>query len=155
MDIDGFFGEYRFLSNFYPSPIKFEHPRYAGLTKAPTVEHAFQASKTLDCLWIPRILTAERPGEAKFLGREVPAREDWEELKDGIMAELVVRKFMQNVVLRSRLLNTGSVFLIEGNNWHDNHFGFCHCKRCANIEHENMLGHILMEVRRHCRKLHL
>ena len=40
--IDKFKNEHEFLSNFYPSPITIEDITY------PTVEHAFQAAKTLD-----------------------------------------------------------------------------------------------------------
>ena len=38
---DKFDGDYAFLSNFYESPCKFEGDIY------PTVEHAFQAAKTI------------------------------------------------------------------------------------------------------------
>jgi len=34
--------EYKFLSNFFETPIEFENEIY------PTVEHAFQAAKTLN-----------------------------------------------------------------------------------------------------------
>lgn len=40
--INSFTGKYAFLSNFYPSPITIDNIQY------PTVEHAFQAQKTLD-----------------------------------------------------------------------------------------------------------
>lgn len=40
--IDRFSGPHRFLSNFYPSPIIYDGVAY------PTVEHAYQAQKTLD-----------------------------------------------------------------------------------------------------------
>jgi len=38
----GFSGDYRWLSNFYPVDIEFESEHY------PSVEHAYQAAKTLD-----------------------------------------------------------------------------------------------------------
>ena len=40
--IDNFDGEFAFLSNFSPDPCAFEGIVY------PTVEHAFQAAKTLN-----------------------------------------------------------------------------------------------------------
>jgi predicted NAD-dependent protein-ADP-ribosyltransferase YbiA (DUF1768 family) len=49
-----FKNEYGFLSNFYPSIIFYDNIKY------PTVEHAFQASKTLDYnlkLKISKLLT--------------------------------------------------------------------------------------------------
>jgi predicted NAD-dependent protein-ADP-ribosyltransferase YbiA (DUF1768 family) len=39
--IQGFFGEYRWLSNFWPVKIHFEEKTY------PSVEHAYQAAKCL------------------------------------------------------------------------------------------------------------
>ena len=40
--IGEFDGKFRFLSNFYPSPIFYDGILY------PTVEHAFQAAKTVN-----------------------------------------------------------------------------------------------------------
>jgi predicted NAD-dependent protein-ADP-ribosyltransferase YbiA (DUF1768 family) len=54
-------GNYSFLSNFY----------WFGDT---TVEHQYQAAKTLDSEWKTRILAAESPGAAKKLGRRAPLR---------------------------------------------------------------------------------
>ena len=63
--IDCFDGEFAFLSNFYPSDIK-------GFDKAnilyPTVEHAFQAMKTVDVNERIKIAAADTPGKAKRLG---------------------------------------------------------------------------------------
>ena len=39
--IDDFEGEYRYLSNFYPSPIEWNKRTW------PAVEHAYQAAKSL------------------------------------------------------------------------------------------------------------
>lgn len=57
MIIDSFTGEYRFLSNFYPSPIT-----YAGLAAA-TVEHAYQAAKAQSVEDVGHVLDARTPGE--------------------------------------------------------------------------------------------
>ena len=40
----GFRGEYRFMSNFYPVSVNFNHQWF------PTVEHAYQAAKVRDAL---------------------------------------------------------------------------------------------------------
>ena len=54
---------YDFLSNFYPSTVSFEGMLY------PTVEHAYQAAKTIDPKIREIIRKANGPGEAKKLGQ--------------------------------------------------------------------------------------
>ena len=137
--ISNFDGEYRFLSNFYNSPII-----YNGVT-FPTVEHFFQAMKTLNPAKIIEIKDAPTPGKAKRLGRNIVLRPDWEQVKVSIMKTALRLKF-DNTELREKLLATGDSYLIEGNTWHDNFWGSCNCKRCEN-HGRNMLGQLLMEVR--------
>lgn len=133
--IDNFAGDYRFLSNFYPSPIRVGRMLFA------TVEHAFQAAKTFDTAEKQQIADANSPGRAKRLGRKVKLRKDWESVKVGIMQELVELKFRTHADLAERLLETGDAELIEGNTWNDTFWGVCggHGK--------NHLGKALMNVR--------
>jgi len=91
---------------------------------------------------------ASSPNIAKWLGKKVQIREDWEEVKVGIMTELVFLKFEQNSKLIDKLLDTGETYLEEGNYWHDNFWGNCYCSRCLDIPGCNMLGTILMEIRK-------
>ena len=137
--IDGFIGEYAFLSSFWPVQIE-----YFGLV-FPSVENAFQATKTHDVEQKQRFLTV-KAGKAKRMGRELVLRYDWEGVKVGVMRNLVHRKF-QDVELGKLLLSTGEHELVEGNTWHDNFFGNCHCHDCKNINGQNWLGRILMEER--------
>lgn len=111
--IASFDGEWRFLSNFHPSPVKFEGIEYE------TVEHAFQAAKTVS--HGERILIAGEttPGRAKRAGRKVTLRTDWEDVKFGVMKTLVALKFTTNPDLALKLLDTGNRRLIEGNTWGD------------------------------------
>ena len=133
--IDSFAGDYRFLSNFYPSPMRVDRVLY------PTVEHAFQAAKTADAGEKRKIAEANSPGRAKALGRKVKLRKDWESVKVGIMRELVELKFRAHADLAERLLETGEAELIEGNTWNDTFWGVC------NGHGKNHLGKALMEVR--------
>lgn len=112
-----FDGEYEFLSNFYPSPIEWDGAMY------PTVEHAFQATKTLNPEYRGKIQRASTPGEAKRLGRSVALRSDWESIKVGTMIALIAIKFEPHTPLAAKLLATGDAELIEGNTWHDNFWG--------------------------------
>lgn len=138
--IDRFDGEYRFLSNFWPATCWLRD----GLGDYPSVEHAYQAAKTTDLEWRKRIRSAESPGEAKRLGRQLPLRADWEKIKLDVMFSLVWQKFACGLgnPLPEKLLATGDAELIEGNWWGDTFWGVCRGKG------ENHLGKILMEVRR-------
>ncbi|WP_283390215.1 NADAR family protein [Methanobrevibacter woesei] len=57
--IDKFRGKYWFLSNFYESPIEDENITY------PTVEHYFQAQKTLNREEKLKIAKATKPAKAR------------------------------------------------------------------------------------------
>lgn len=138
--IDSFRGTYDFLSNFYPSKVT-----VYGLTYENN-EAAFQAQKTTDPAIKAKFQTM-RPAEAKEAGRKVALRKDWDFVKDSIMEDIVKAKYQQNPDLRFKLLNTNHACLVEGNTWHDNYWGSCHCPKCANEEHNNRLGAILETVR--------
>lgn len=107
-DITSFQGEYRFLSNFWPCPVRFEQDSYSS------VEHAYQAAKT-DDREIRRQIAFLTPGGAKRFGRFVPLKEGWNGMKLQVMEKLVERKFVYTPNLGLKLLATGDVQLIEGN----------------------------------------
>jgi ribA/ribD-fused uncharacterized protein len=138
--INSFDGEFAFLSNFYESKIV-----HADMT-FPTVEHAFQAAKSLSEEEQAAISIAKTPNIAKRLGRKVILRPDWEQVKEKIMYECVKEKF-KDPTLKQKLIDTYPAELIEGNTWHDNCWGDCSCEKCKNIEGKNLLGKILMKVR--------
>lgn len=125
--------EHGFLSNFHPSEVNYGGVAYRS------VEHAYQAAKTLDPAEQAKIRMAPTPGEAKKLGRGATMRPDWDDVKDEVMMALVWEKF-QSEPLRSRLLGTGDALLIEGNNWGDRYWG-------VDGHGLNKLGLTLMAVR--------
>lgn len=134
MSIDRFVNEYSFLSNFYLSTISYD----GCLWKS--VEHAYQASKTLDNEQKKLIKNASTPVVAKRLGKLVHLREGFDKIKVSIMEELIHEKF-QNVFLQHMLLQTKDEELIEGNNFNDVFWGVCRGVG------ENNLGKILMKER--------
>ena len=138
--INCFNGKYAFLSNFYGSPVN-----YNGLSYLNN-EAAFQAQKTLDEN-IRKEFTQLPPNLAKRKGRKVALRSDWERVKDVVMYELCLEKFVGNVTLLDLLHQTKDVEIVEGNYWHDNYWGNCTCDRCKNVVGKNELGKILMEIR--------
>ena len=83
------------------------------------------------------------PGKSKGVGRRVPLRPDWEQVKVGIMEEIVRAKFTQNPELAARLMATGEKILVEGNTWGDTCWGV----DLRTGQGENHLGRILMKVR--------
>lgn len=142
--INSFSNQYEFMSNFYNAPVT-----YDGLTYRNN-EAAFQAQKILDINERKRFCSFS-PSKAKLDGRNCKLREDWEDIKDQIMYDVVKAKFTQNKELGKQLLNTQSEILIEGNWWHDNYWGDCYCEKCKNKKGQNNLGKILMKVREELR----
>lgn len=133
--------EYEFLSNFYPSPFTVDGIYY------PTVEHYFQAMKTLNIEKRKEIAAASTPGRAKRLGRTVELRPDWEEVKIDVMRNGLAYKFAHHSDLRRKLIATGDQYLEEGNHWCDNFWGSCHCLKCQDKVGQNNLGKLLMQLR--------
>lgn len=134
--INRFEGAHRFLSNFYTAPVEFEGLSY------PSVEHAYVAAKTLDQnerVHIAHIGTAR---EVKAYGRKLKLRPDWEQVKLGIMEELLRKKFAWPD-LRQDLIDTGDHELIEGNWWGDKFWGV----DLKTNQGKNHLGKLLMKIR--------
>ncbi len=133
--IDSFQGEYRFLSNFWLAEIEFGGILY------PSSEHAYQAQKFIPERTKRLIANTPSPGKAKRLGRGSGMRDDWDTVKDTIMAQIVYLKFTRHPDLRAKLIATGDAELIEGNTWGDTYWGVCRGVG------QNKLGKLLMELR--------
>jgi hypothetical protein len=88
------------------------------------------------------------PGQAKKAGRGVDLRPDWEDLKLGVMAHGLRRKF-EHPELRQKLIDTYPHALVEGNYWHDNVWGDCMCPKCVSSAGRNLLGQLLEVLRTH------
>ena len=139
--INDFHGINAPLSNFY----------YINLTINGklwrTSEAMFVACKTTNKKDQERIRLASSGKEAKYIGRQVTLRPDWDKIKDQVMARILRIKFTQHQGCQEFLLNTGNKQLIEGNYWHDNYWGVCQCKRCKQLLGQNKLGILLMKIR--------
>ncbi len=147
VEIRSFSGDWGFLSNFYPCSITYEEIVY------PSVEHAYQAAKTLNLQDREKFLYAGvTAGRAKRMGDSLTLRPDWnDDFKVHLMRDLLMQKFYPTI-LRRKLLCTFSANLIEGNWWHDVWWGVCE-GACSQGVHDpeglNHLGILLMEVRKH------
>jgi len=140
--IDSFSMENAFLSNFYTTNIYYMKRFW------PSVEHAFQASKTFSFKKQEEIRNLPTCKLAKEYGNSLKLRSDWEEVKLDIMYEIVYRKYYDNQWEMRRLINTCGIRLVEGNTWHDNFWGHCMCSSCRSKYKHNYLGKISMRVRR-------
>lgn len=135
--IGPFQGQYRWLSNFWMTPV------YLDGVKYPSVEHAYQAAKSLDPEYRLKIKNCPTPGQAKRVGRTAKLRKDWEFVKINMMLGLVKEKFETNDELRAKLLATGKDEIVEINHWGDTFWGVDNAKGGG----KNHLGQILMTVR--------
>jgi ribA/ribD-fused uncharacterized protein len=96
-----------------------------------------------------RTSRAPTPREAKRRGRQVQLRSEWDErARYEVMAQVLEAKFSARPERVEALLSTGDALLVEGNRWHDQHWGSCFCGRlsCA-PPGQNRLGKMLMTLR--------
>lgn len=135
-EIRGFFGEYRYLSNFWICPVE------AFDMKGKSAEHNYQAMKSIYPEERSIVLSQPTPGKAKREGQCVTVRSDWDKIKVFIMYVIVQSKFRQNPKLSQKLRQTGDALLVEDNTWGDTFWGVCRGKG------SNILGQILMMVRK-------
>lgn len=129
-----FKNKYYFLSNMYPCDIE----AVVGDKKYSftCVESAYQAHK---CPNKSSEFVSLNGYEAKKLGKKVELRNDWNEIKVGLMKELVKQKFSKPDLLAKLKSITDEI--VETNNWGDTFWGKCYGKG------QNILGKILMEIR--------
>lgn len=120
--ITSFTKDYVFLSNFYNSAIVVDSIIYS------TVEHAYQAMKTIDKKERIKISELSSPGAAKRYGQKVELRPKWDDIK--------IYKHLKQL-----LIETDPHELFEGNEWGDSFWGVYGGRGY------NHLGRILMVVR--------
>lgn len=151
--VTSFRDEYFFLSNYYVStPFVWRNNHFTSAEQAfayakgnfskdtPIATANFQAA----------VLASGSPGEAKRLGRRLSINlDEWEQRRVDYMREIVHAKFSGVDGLAGKLINTGAMLLVEGNDWNDTFWGRCGGKGF------NTLGTILMEERGYWLKGHL
>lgn len=135
--ITEFQNEHRWLSNFAPVKIKLD-----GL-EFPSVEHAYMSAKSDNAEWKKFCSNPNnKAGDVKRQSRNVTLKEDWDEIKLEVMKECVTQKFSQEPY-RTKLLETGTQHIQEGNRWNDKFWGVC----LKTNKGENHLGRLIMDVR--------
>lgn len=144
-EVKGFFGEYRFLSNFWPAKVFLDGEEYSS------TENAYQAAKYKkefrdhfkNC----------SPKEAMIFSRDnLEGRypdDEWQAIKLETMRGLLIQKFDKDLNSEnySRLQETGDRYLEETNYWEDVYWGV-HKTNSSDVGvGENNLGILLMEIR--------
>ena len=144
-EVKGFFGEYRFLSNFWPAKVFLDGEEYGS------VENAYQAAKYKK--EYREFLRTCNPKELKQYVEENDegkySAEEWAAMRDGVMKGLLVQKYDKelNPDIHELLIATGGKYLEETNYWGDIYWGV----NKSNVDEEgvgeNNLGKLLMEIR--------
>ena len=140
-EVKGFFGEYRFLSNFWPAKVMLDDVEYTS------TEIAYQAAK-----WKPEnreyFKNCTELESIDFNRANNPdgyTEEDWNIKKNEIMKDLLLQKFDKNINPENyeKLKETGDKYLEEMNWWGDVYWG-----KNKDDNGQNMLGIMLMDVRK-------
>lgn len=149
MLIEQFIDEYRWLSNFELVDIEYENIVY------PSVEHFYQAMKINTSQMIDGkifktvkeareyIASIKHPGIVKKLSKKFIIREDFDLMKKDIMYYALKIKY-NYPLYKQLLLDTGDVYIQEGNNWNDVYWG-------VSLETgmgKNILGKMIMNIRK-------
>ena len=136
--VHGFFGAYRWMSNFHQCVIYYDGHRF------PSTENAYVYAKQTN---MPdnliEVLKTCGPSEAKRIGSTLELRHDWDDVRVDVMSTVVFDKFARHPGLREMLLATGDRHLEETNHWNDRFWGVC------DGHGKNHLGRMLMGIRRY------
>jgi ribA/ribD-fused uncharacterized protein len=136
--IKGFFGEYRWLSNFHDCPVVYKGLEYLNS------EAAYQAAKT-DDMYTKKQFQTMSGNQSKKASKSLRTDSMWHKNKSKIMYDILLDKFNRNEDLKKKLLLTGDKLLEETNYWNDTFWGVYMGKG------KNMLGTLLMKVREEMR----
>ena len=129
--------EYDWLSNFSDVDVILD-----GIT-FKSVEHAYQSAKSEDKNWKNFCSDySNSAGKIKKESHSIIIKENWEDIRVSIMFSLLVQKF-NTEPYKTKLIETGEVYIQEGNNWNDKFWGFCFKTNYG----KNNLGKLIMVVR--------
>lgn len=146
------YGTNGYLSNFYSINFNINNIKFTSS------EQAFMYYKCLtfdgdNKKLLSKILREFDPNKIKKLGRSVRyfKQDKWNEVKYNIMLKCIRNKFLQNRVIREKLINTYPRQLYEASPW-DNIWGIGYDIDTAQVRDpetygQNLLGKALMEIR--------
>jgi len=144
--VERFLRKFYFLNNMFPVERGLDTPIDV---RVPTTEHAYHMGKFVDDEPKFLVANAKTGMEAKETANKLLEEgwekiEDWDESKFGIMLGYNRQKFSENRELATKLIDTGSMLLVEGNNHGDRFWGVDPPRSNNGANH---LGEILMLIR--------
>lgn len=109
----------------------------------PTSEHAYHSEKFEDEKLKEELRNTRSAHDSqKFANaNKDKRRSDWDDVKLGIMKEILKEKVLQHPYVMKKLIDSGQKELVE-DSWRDNYWGWG-----PNKDGENHLGKLWMEVR--------
>ena len=131
--ITSFTGNYDFLANTFPNPIKYNGIIYI------CADSAFWAQRVKDENARKKFKRLSA-NEARKKALQAEPVENWDAIKISIMEDILIEKF-KDPVLKKHLLATNKLSLINGNTYRDNYWGI------YNGSGKNRLGKLLEKVR--------
>ncbi len=134
-----FFYEHEFyvLSNFSSFMLEWKGRLY------PTSEHAYHSEKFESEALKEKIRTTRSAHDSATVAHDHKGdyRKDWDDIKLGVMKEILRAKVTQHPYVKKKLLETGTRELVE-DSWRDDFWGWG-----PNKDGQNRLGKLWMEVR--------
>lgn len=123
--------------------------QYEGI-RYPSVDHAYQASKTLDAHQREFIASVSAPNVARILANHIVRRPDWFDVRLGIMRDLMYLKFAINAnQLMPKLLATGDQLIAFADSKKDPFWGAIYNDQTGEWYGNNYIGKALMAIRSH------
>lgn len=142
--IPKFDGRYKFLNNDYLSPIIMDGQEHLCATAAYLAARCVDPAGRKEFANLPW-------AAAQALASAVQIKVPEDETKAESMYGILRLKFSQSPSLRTWLLETDNAILVNSNDYHDNYWGACVCRDCLNNPGQNVLGVLLMHLRRKLR----
>lgn len=129
--------DYYVFSNFSSFMLTWKGVEYM------TSEHAYHSEKFHDEALKEEIRKQRSAHDAFKLAQEYKSerRADWDDVKVGIMKEILHTKVAQHPYVKKKLIESGERLLVE-DSWRDDFWGWG-----PNKDGKNMLGKLWMEVR--------
>lgn len=140
---------YEIFSNMHVAPVYcLVNDAYIMFYSA---EQAFQYMKTESAEHRTKIRNCIKPKDARYQGSAkagCPLRDDWDEVKESIMFEILKAKYSQNVVMGEMLMGTEDVPIVEIAPWDKEKFWGVDTDR----QGKNTTGKLHERVRKWLRK---
>lgn len=150
--IYGFFGDYRWLSNMYPTQIV-----WTDGYMYESSETIYQMEKLRGILSNDELVSIFHNLNGPQSKKEIKKykhlmRPEWDAIKAGVMYDILYKKFTYSDDMKTKLLETNKLYLEESNNWKDTFWGKTYNTDIPMFDPQNVgngyntLGILLMSI---------